>query len=137
MKASSQGKKAAPAVRRSQVGPKEPNPELEALLSRTKDEVQRLEKKARAGERLESMWKDGAYAIINEEILVPFETEIVNCLKNPNFDIENKGQLYQFQASLKAINQIRERWERRIKEGVDARIQIAQLQQGTAPQEGT
>ena len=108
---------------------------METLLARTKDEMERLDKKARAGERLEGMWKDGAYAILNQEIFLPFEQEVINCLKNPTFNIEDKGQLYQFQASLKAIGEIRRRWEARIKEGIDARIQLAQIQ-NTTQQEG-
>lgn len=90
-------------------------------------QVREWEKIAAAGERIDNFFRGGAYALLNDEILVPFEQEIVNSIKNPAFSIENREQLYQFQSSLRGIHQIRERIEKKIRAGMEARAELTQI----------
>jgi len=121
---------------RKQVEPEPKDPDLVAIEERTAEEMRKLDVVARAGERLDTFFKGGGYQVLNEEILIPFETQIVNTIKNPTFSIENKEQMYQFQASLKAVQEIRQRIQDKIRIGIEARVQMIQIQKERTTQEG-
>ena len=122
-------KKTAKKEPRTQKPVVEESPEVKAIQEAQAVKLRELTAISAMGDRLENFFRGGSYELLNQEILVPFEQEIVNTLKNPAFSIENKEQLYQFQAGLRVVNQIRERIERKIKAGLDARVQMVQLQQ--------
>lgn len=133
MPAKPNDKKPARASRTQKPQVEDESPEVKLILERQAVQIRDLEQEAVKGERMENFYRGGAYEILNAEILMPFEAEVVNTIKNPAFSIENREQLYQFQASLRVIQQIRERIEKKIRAGMDARAQILQIQEANPP----
>lgn len=119
--------------RRRQVQPQEPNPELETLNANQRAAQADMEALARSGERLDRWVKDGHYGTFNEEILAHLEAQTINSLKSDDLDLENRGQLYEFRATLKIIALIRERIQARITHGLAARVQLIQQTNGEVP----
>ena len=106
--------------------------ELHALKAHNEQQVFELEKIAVAGERLNDWVKAGHFALI-DEILKDFELQALNTLKNPEFSVEDKNQVYQLRALLQVSDYVRRTIDRKIDAGITARAQILQ---NSTPKEG-
>lgn len=69
-------------------------------------------------------WIRANFAFLDERVLRVMEFEVFQAQVDPSYDVENKNQVHQHVALLRSISGIRQKIDRIIQAGVNARAEL-------------